>query len=193
MPNALVVGGPNGAGKSTFAREYLRQKDWRYLSADRIAAEINPDRPEDAKIQAGRAFVRQFDRSIEQREDIVVESTLAGKGIGRMLERLQEAGYTIDIVFIFLSTPDACVQRVRERVQRGGHDVPRPDVIRRFFRSVANFWDEYRYLTDRWYLFSNDEEEFQEVAFGEGPEYVVTDEHQFDTFFTIRAKARDRE
>ena len=65
MPEALIVGGPNGAGKSTFALEYLQERDLRYLSADRIAVELNPEAPEEAKIQAGKVFFRRLNQAIE--------------------------------------------------------------------------------------------------------------------------------
>jgi predicted ABC-type ATPase len=182
VPDALVVGGPNGAGKTTFATEYLTERDQRYLSADHIAAEINPDAPETAKIQAGKAFLHRLQRSIDEKKSLVVESTLAGRGMGRMLERFREAGYTVRIAFLFLDTPEMCVRRVKERVQQGGHDVPRQDVIRRFHRSIRNFWSTYRHNVDRWYLFYNAAEQFQGVAFGEGKSHSVVNEALFDIF-----------
>ena len=191
MPNALVVGGPNGAGKSTFATEYLTERDQRYLSADHIASEINPDAPEEAKIQAGKAFLRRLRQSIQARESVVVESTLAGRGMGRMLERFREADYTVAIVFIFVDTPKACIRRVRERVRRGGHDVPRSDIVRRFYRSAINFWEQYRYQIDHWYLFSNAGDQFREVAFGTDARYTVTDEDHFDLFLQIISEANE--
>jgi len=182
VPDALVVGGPNGAGKSTFATEYLKEREQRYLSADHIASEINPDAPETAKIQAGKAFFRELRQSMKARQSVVVESTLAGRGMGRMLERFREAGYTVRIAFLFLDTPEMCVWRVKERVQQGGHDVPREDVVRRFHRSIRNFWSMYRHNVDRWYLFYNAGEQFQEVAFGEEENHTVVSEALFDIF-----------
>jgi predicted ABC-type ATPase len=191
VPDALVVGGPNGAGKSTFATEYLKDREQRYLSADHIAAEMNPDAPETAKIQAGKAFLRRLKRSIEERRSVVVESTLAGRGMGRMLDQFQDAGYAVEIVFIFVDTPRACIRRVRERVRRGGHDVPRSDIVRRFYRSASNFWGQYRYQVDRWYLFSNAGDQFREVAFGMGTRFTVTDEDHFDLFLQIISEANE--
>lgn len=182
MPEALIVGGPNGAGKSTFATEYLQGRELRYLSADRIAAEINPEAPEEAKIQAGKTFLRRLNQVVQDREDLVVESTLAGKGIGRMIKQIQKKGSLVRIAFLFLDTPEMCVRRVRERVRRGGHDVPRSDIVRRFHRSIWNFWTVYRKAADRWYLFFNAENQFQQVAFGEGEERMVLENAQFDTF-----------
>lgn len=182
MPNALIVGGPNGAGKSTFAREYLRGRDELFLSADRIAAQLNPDQPSAARIEAGREFIRRLRRAVEAERDLVVESTLAGRGMNRMLTGLQDAGYRVRLVFLVLDSPDLCVQRVRERVQRGGHHVPREDVVRRYHRSIYQFWSVYRHRADQWYLFDNTDEQFRQVAAGEGGNYAVLDDALFDRF-----------
>jgi hypothetical protein len=41
-------------------------------------------------------------------------------------------------VYICLDTPERSIQRVRERVAQGGHDVPDTDVRRRYIRSLLN-------------------------------------------------------
>lgn len=183
MPvEAIIIGGPNGAGKSTLAYEYLHAYDVEYLSADRIAQQMNPDRPERARVQAGRTFFHRLDTLIEQRESFVVESTLAGRGMERMIERLGRAGFFVRLAFVFLDTPELCIRRVKQRVRQGGHDVPTEDIVRRFYRSKANFWTVYRYVVDRWYLFYNAADSFQEVAVGEGEDYAMTDEALFELF-----------
>ena len=106
-----------------------------------------------------------------------------------MIKQIQEKGYLVRIAFLFLDTPEMCVQRVRERVQRGGHDVPRPDIVRRFHRSVWNFWTAYRERVDRWYLFFNAENQFQQVALGEGEERMVLENALFDTFQQLVSSA----
>lgn len=45
--------------------------------------------------------------------------------------------------------------RVRDRVLRGGHNVPETVVRRRFERSIRNFQLRYRPLSDSWMLFDN--------------------------------------
>jgi predicted ABC-type ATPase len=47
------------------------------------------------------------------------------------------------------------LSRIRERVLKGGHDVPEAVVRRRFDRSLRNFFHEYQPLVDSWYLFDN--------------------------------------
>ena len=79
-------------------------------------------------------------------------------------------------------TTETCVARVQNRVQAGGHHVPTEDVVRRFYRSKHNFWYTYRNLVDRWHLFYNSAEHFQEVAIGKSNQVMVINEDFFELF-----------
>lgn len=184
MNEALIVAGPNGAGKTTFAEEYVAAYPRPFLSADAIAKRLHPARPEQARLQAGRAFFAELDALIQRGEDFVVESTLAGVGFVRAVKRMKQAGFTITIAFLFLDTPASCMARVEERVRKGGHDVPTADIVRRYYRSKHNFWHVYRYVADTWQLFYNADEGFQLVATGAGDTYRVSDESRFEQFIS---------
>lgn len=181
-PTVLIVGGPNGAGKTTLAEPYAKQKDRPYLAADQIAKELNPDDPYAARIKAGRKFLRRLDAFIEAGTSFVVESTLAGRGLARYVDRMKEVGYTTRIAFVFLDSADLCVRRVRERVRKGGHYVPEADVRRRYTRSKKNFWTLYRPKADRWHLLRNAEDGFVDVAAGARTDTFVMDREAFEAF-----------
>lgn len=160
-PTVLIVGGPNGAGKTTLAEPYAEQKDLPYLAADQIAKELNPERPYAARMTAGRQFLRRLDTFIEDRTSFVVESTLAGRGLIRYVNRMSEAEYTTRIAFVFLDSADLCVRRVQERVRKGGHHVPE---------------------VDRWHLLMNAEDGFVDVAKGTPTDTFVLDDDAFEAF-----------
>ena len=67
-----------------------------------------------------------------------------------MIPRWQAQGYWVTLIFLRLSSPEAAIARVRQRVQEGGHDVPEDVIRRRFHASWENFQNIYRDLVDEW-------------------------------------------
>jgi predicted ABC-type ATPase len=156
-PLCIVIAGPDGAGKTTFAREYLL-KDARvihFVNADLIAGGLSPLRPELAALTAGRLFLAELDRLARLRQNFAFETTLSGQVYLNRLKRWKAAGYRIEILFLRLSSPQIAIRRIAARVRQGGHDVPTPDVVRRFERGWNNFVKLYRPLADGWAVYEN--------------------------------------
>jgi predicted ABC-type ATPase len=175
----LVVGGPNGSGKSTFVAEYLQRHPRPYLCADLIATELTHLDEFARQIEAGREFLRRIEQQLATGESFIIESTLSGRTLRNFLSRAQDAGYSISFSFVYLDSPDSCIDRVHQRVRRGGHNVPVDDIRRRFTRSCANFWHIYRQIAGIWVVYYNASSEFVEVAFGCPDGFVVGDEALF--------------
>ncbi len=178
----IVVGGANGTGKTTFAAEYSRRHDCLYLAADAIADELSPKSPTSAAIRAGEEFMRRLAVALERSDSLVVESTLAGRTLQHTIRKARLAGFVITVVYLFLDCEEACVERVRERVQKGGHSVPEVDIRRRFWRSLVNFWTLYRPLADHWLLVYNSSRHPLDVAVGAPGEISVRDADLFTLF-----------
>lgn len=102
-----------------------------------------------------------------------MESTLSGRSMQRFLELARRQGYQVVIKFIFLETSDLCVQRVTERVRKGGHNVPEADIRRHHVRSMERFWSLYRPLADTWHLYFNSGRLFQNVAMATGDDLDI--------------------
>ena len=184
-PKLIIVGGPNGSGKSTFAMDHSRITGIQYVGADQIAYQISPENPIAARIKASRRFISMIRDSITNRVSLIVESTLAGKSLRKLIGDAKSAGYEVVVVFVFLDSADSCVERVGQRVRLGGHDVPESDIRRRFSRATANFWHSYRILADFWLLVYNSNTSPENVAFGNGQNTIVRIHHLFDLFQSI--------
>jgi predicted ABC-type ATPase len=77
------------------------------------------------------------------------------------------------------------IERIAERVKKGGHFVPDEDVRRRFIRGKRNFWRIYKDLADSWGLIYNSEGTFYEVALSENEEIEILDENLYQKFLQI--------
>lgn len=178
----IIVGGANGAGKTTFAVEYASLRSCLYLGADAIAAELAPDNPELVPMAAGQELMRRLATAFSGDNMVVLESTLAGRTLRHVIGNARDNGFTITIVYLFLDSPDTCVERVEERVQKGGHFVPEPDIRRRFLRSIHNFWRLYRPLADHWVLVYNSGNQPLDIAVGTAEDVTVRDAELYATF-----------
>ena len=74
---------------------------------------------------------------------------------------------------MFLEDVELCKNRIRVRVQKGGHDVPSIEIERRFRRSLVNFQNIYMPLADTWQLFYNGLWRPLEVAVGEKGQIIM--------------------
>ncbi len=132
-PKLTILGGPNGAGKTTLARRNFAEllKDRRFLNAADFAKELSSLNPSGATFAAGRQLIQLRRNWIDRRIDFVIETTLATLTLLRDVKRATANGYHISLVFLWVSDPDICIQRVSDRVSHGGHYIPSDIVTRR--------------------------------------------------------------
>ena len=109
----IVIAGPNGAGKTTFAREFLPKDAGivHFVNADLIASGLSPLKPELAAIAAGRLFLKELDRLAAGGVSFAFESTLSGATYASRLRGWKAAGYTVEIVFLRIHSPQLALRR----------------------------------------------------------------------------------
>jgi predicted ABC-type ATPase len=157
QPRLIVLAGPNGAGKSTAApvvlAEALRVQE--FVNADVIARGLSAFHPERAAWQAGRIMLERLRDLAAQRVTFAFETTLAGRNHAAWMADLRRTGYLFHLVFVWLSSPELAISRVRERVRLGGHDVPEETIRRRYQAGLRNFFQLYWQLADQWRFYDN--------------------------------------
>jgi predicted ABC-type ATPase len=177
----IIVGGANGSGKTTFARAFLEDKDYIFLNADEIAKSISPTQMDKYKVTAGKLFFERFQQITANKQNVLIESTLSGKYLLKHLPGLSEQ-YEITMFYVFINNIKVCIERIKERVKKGGHHVPTEDVIRRFDRSLYNFWCLYKNKVHKWYVYSNISDEYEEIMYGTSKEQFIVNDNIFCIF-----------
>ncbi len=138
-PHLTVIAGPNGAGKSTIFEELRKQGHplGIFLNPDVIARNLDgPDNTRDYR--AGREALELCRRYLENAETFTRESTLSSTEIVNTMRRAKVAGFFVQLVFVGVANVGKSINRVSNRVDEGGHDIPVEDQIRRFDKTFAN-------------------------------------------------------
>lgn len=182
VPELFVIAGPNGAGKRTFAREFLPHfaKCREFVNADLIAGGLSPFSPGTAAVEAARIMLEKIEELSAQRHTFAFETTLSGRGYLALFRRLKAKGYRIHLTFLWLPRVELAIQRVKDRVRRGGHSVPEHDIRRRFDRGVHSLLTEYHPLVDTWCLFDNSGSKHRLIAQSDGGTITMFDAPLFE-------------
>jgi predicted ABC-type ATPase len=189
-PNVYIIAGPNGAGKTTFAREFLpKYADCRnFINADMIAAGLSPFSPESVAFRAGRLMLTEIELLMKQEADFGFETTLSGRTHLHVTRQLKNCDYAVHLFYLWIPSAELALSRVRERVSRGGHDVPEAVVRRRFARSITNFLVHYRALSNRWILYENSAATPAIIASEETGQLRVSDTKRYNDLVTRYGK-----
>lgn len=133
-----------------------------------------------ASIKAGKLVLEQIHEFVKKRIDFAFETTLSGKLYVNLFTSLKDKGYKIHIFFLWVPDTDLVLSRIKSRFAQGGHDVPVRDVLRRFNRSITNFFKLYRPLADSWMLFDNSGIIPILIAEGKNSKVKIIDEHSYN-------------
>ncbi len=157
QPVCFIIAGPNGAGKTTFAQEFLPREAQcpLFVNTDLIAAGLSPFEPGAADLRAGRLMLEEIASHVRRRESFAFETTLSGRRYAAIIPEWQQIGYEVALIFLWLPKVEMAVERVRERVRQGGHDVPEQVIRRRYEAGWRNFNRVYKRLVDHWFLYDN--------------------------------------
>ena len=129
-----IISGPNGAGKTTASYtllpEILRCKE--FVNADEIARGLSPFNPESVTIEAGRLMLKRINELLQRNVSFSIETTLSTRSYFRLVEKAHSQGYDVTLLYFWLKSPQQAIERVAERVAKGGHNIPNDTIIRRY-------------------------------------------------------------
>jgi predicted ABC-type ATPase len=138
----IVVAGANGSGKTTLFQdtivEALGHTVW-IINPDLLAARIRTAEslgPRAANLEAVRRIEKWLAASIDAHQTIGVETVLSTPKYRKLVFAAKRNQFEVVLVYVMLSSGRLNIARVKQRVQKGGHDVPVQKILERRVRSL---------------------------------------------------------
>ncbi len=192
MPRLYIISGCNGAGKTTASYSLLPEMldCSEFVNSDEFAKGLSPFNPEKASIQASRYMLLKIRYLLKKQRDFAVETTLATRTLLKTARLAQDAGYTVTLLYFWLNTPELAIERVKARVETGGHNIPEETIRRRYHVGIDYFFHYYAPICERWILADNSQIPFRVIAEGSKDDVInIKDE---ETYEKIKAIAQER-
>lgn len=130
-----IIGGVNGAGKSSLTGSLRAERTdlGIVVDPDQLTAQCGGD-----EYEGGKLAVQRLEDALAEGVNFTQETTLSGGYPKRLCRRAKQAGYTIRLYYVGLDTAEESLRRIKNRVERGGHDIPAKDVQARFSHRFAD-------------------------------------------------------
>lgn len=152
-----IIAGCNGAGKTTASITILPEilQCEEFVNADEIAKALSPFHPESVAIAAGKIMLDRIEELLDGEHSFSIETTLSTKSYVNLVRKAQSRGFVVQLLFFWLPTPEAAIQRVAKRVCEGGHNIPQEVIIRRYYAGINNLFHLFMGVVDAWMVVEN--------------------------------------
>lgn len=132
MKKYIIIAGVNGAGKSTLYQTIESLKEMPRVNVDEIVREIGDWKNMSDVFKAGKIAVKRISQYFAGSITFNQETTLCGQTIIRNILKAKELGYFIELHYVGVDSVEIAKDRVKHRVQQGGHGIPESDIEKRY-------------------------------------------------------------
>jgi predicted ABC-type ATPase len=181
LPKLYIISGCNGSGKTTASYTLLPDllNCREFVNSDEFAKSFSPFDPGAASVTASRYMLMKINYLLDRKADFAVETTLATRSLLQIVRQAQQLGYETTVLYFWLNSPELAIERVRDRVVSGGHNIPDAVVRRRYVMGLQYLFDVYIPVIDRWILADNSKPPFSVVAEGSKDVIYIKDNEKY--------------
>jgi predicted ABC-type ATPase len=139
-----------------------------FVNSDEIAKGLSPFNADNiaVAVEASRIMYKRIRELIAAKKTFALETTLASRSIAKLLQGAQGKGYYVTLLYFWLNTPDLAVERVKNRVLAGGHNVTESTIRRRYEAGIHNLFELYLPICDFWMIADNSLSPLEVIAKG---------------------------
>jgi predicted ABC-type ATPase len=174
LPVLTIIAGPNGAGKSTHSNELLSDFGVEAFDFDKEFYAIWSQFSFDLYIEQG-AFERTqklyADRrsiALQKKQNFAFETNYHTKEILSTVELFRSNRFNLELIFLCLESAEIAIERVKDRVAKGGHSVDE-ETIRKRFEAGFVMLDESFHLFDLVSIYLSKPNDVSAIAILEPP------------------------
>lgn len=154
-----IIGGVNGVGKSSLSGVLSAENTdlGIIIDTDKITAEIGGNR-----IKGGKIAIERIENCLKKGVNFTQETTLSGIRTLKTIQKARELNYFIRLYYVGVSSSNESINRIKNRVSKGGHDIPSADVERRYSKRFEDLAKVLPYCDEA--VFFDNENGFSEKA-----------------------------
>ena len=152
-----LFAGVNGAGKSTLYNTEsldINIKDTVRINTDEIVRKIGNWKNDSDQIKAAKIAINLRNNCFQYGKSFNEETTLTGKTILKIIDKVKEQGYELQLFYVGLNSSDIAKERVKNRVEKGGHNIEDNVIEKRYYESLENL-KKIILKFDKVYLYDN--------------------------------------
>lgn len=181
MNRLFILSGCNGSGKTTASYSLLPDllECSEFVNSDEFAKSLSPFDPSAASVIASRYMLMKIKYLLSQKKDFIVETTLATRSLTNTIKEAQSLGYEVTLLYFWLNSVELAINRVKKRVESGGHNISEDVIRRRYIMGLKYFFEIYSPLCNRWVLADNSKSPFVVVAEGNKDKIQIKDEEKY--------------
>jgi len=136
-----IFAGVNGAGKSTLYNSGNLDDNIKYstrINTDEIVRKIGDWKNNSDQIKAAKMAINIRNDCLKHGRSFNEETTLTGKTILKTIDKAKELGYELQLFYVGVASPELAKERIRNRVEKGGHNIADEIVEKRYYESLKN-------------------------------------------------------